>query len=178
MADFPKVEPVQTVQVSCLSVNSIGTELAAIASVAAVSAAIPAANRVIFVPFVNPEPALIKKVWWHNGATVAGSVDCGVYDENGVQLIQAGSIVQATINVLQEVDVADTYIGRGRFYLAIAASNATATFFRVTPSVQLCKVLGMAENFGGVPLAATYVLAANTAAFIPICGISLRTLVA
>lgn len=177
MADFPLGATPQSVLVSCYSPNSIGPELAAIASAAPASAAHAAANRVIFVPFTNPEPALIKKVWWYNGATASGNVDCGVFDENGVKLVSSGSVVQGTINVLQENDVTDTYIGRGRFYLALSASSGTATFFAVAPAINMCKALGMAQAAGAVPMAATYTLAAIATAYLPIFGCSLRTLV-
>jgi hypothetical protein len=156
---------------------SIGGELAALAVAAPASVAWGTANLARFVPFVLPRPVTVLKMFWYNGATVSGNVDVGIYNESLTRLVSMGSTAQVTINVIQEANVTDIELPAGRYYMALASSSATATFFCGVPSIQLGKSLGLAQQASALPLPATATLVANAAAILPYFGFATRTLV-
>lgn len=121
----------QTDTIHPLSAYSIGLLFPAAGQPA--SAAWPAANRAIFVPFVLPDSMSIVKVRWYNGSGVNGNVDCGVYDAAGTRLFSTGSTAQSGTSQWQAVDIADVYLpGRQLLYMALASSSATGAFGRWT----------------------------------------------
>jgi hypothetical protein len=91
-------------------------------------------NEALYFPIEIFEDAIITKLWWQNGATVSGNVDCGVYTENGNRLVSTGSLAQAGVNAIQAVDVPDTTVPSGLLYLALVASTTAATFWIVGSS--------------------------------------------
>lgn len=135
-----------------------------------------AANVVCFYPFGLPEPAVVTKLYWVNGAAVAGNYDAGVYDEAGTLLVSTGSVAAASANAFQVTDVTDTTLARGRYYMAIVSdtSGATQTIISLVPAAGILQSLGMLEQAGvTLPLAtnaspATF--AKYTRAFIPYTG--------
>lgn len=140
------------------------------------SAVYPAASRILYLPFGLATPIVVVKLWCYNGATVAGDVNMGIYDAAGTRLVSIGTTAQASINVLQSFDITDTEIGPGDFYLAIIASSASATFFRIAPAqVGFCQAMGMLQEAGsGSTLPASATFASVTSAFIPQIGFATR----
>jgi hypothetical protein len=173
----PGPGPMLSVLVTPWSAGSLGAELAALSLAAPVSTAWATANLARVVPFVVPKPALVRKMFWANGATVAGNVDVGIYDESGSRVVSMGSVAQAGVSVLQEVDIADVTLGVGRYYMALAASSAAATFLASAPPLQLCKGMGCAQQAAAFPLPASATPAPFSAAVLPYFGLSLRSLV-
>lgn len=158
---------------------SIGVELAAGNAGAPASAAWGQANTAVFIPFRLLRPATVKKLFWHNGATAAGNVDCGIYTEAGARVVSTGSTAQAVINVIQEVDVADVTLAPGCYFIGIVKNDIVGTFFRVTfpTSILHGSIVGIREQAAAFPLPANAVLATRAAALngiIPMCGASLQ----
>jgi hypothetical protein len=91
--------------------------------------AIGTANVALYAPIFVPEPCVITKLWWQNGATVSGNVDVGVYTEEGTRIVSTGSIAQAGVSNLQTIDITDQALPAGFLYFALGASSATATFW-------------------------------------------------
>jgi hypothetical protein len=87
------------------------------------SAAWLSANLALFFPIYIPHPWIVTKLWWQNGATVTGNVDCGLYTEEQTRIISTGSTAQAGINAVQSVDVTDTVIPAGTTYFALVMSS-------------------------------------------------------
>jgi hypothetical protein len=170
---YPITSPNAAPILSPVSLYSIGVELAAIAQAAPASAVWPTANLAILIPVALPHRVLATKLWWYNGATVAGNVDCGVYTADGRLVISSGSTAQAGANTIQEVDITDTWISHGRYYLALSLSSTTATVFRWNTAAQLAKFLGIAQAASALPLPATLTLAAPANALIPWCGLTI-----
>lgn len=136
-----------------------------------------AANVVVFVPFWVPEPTVITKLFWANGNAVAGNLDVGVYDEGQNLLVSAGSTAQATISVLQVIDVTDTVVARGRYYLAIVSdtSDATQKLHAVLPAAGIPQSFGLLEQASvTLPLstgASPATFAKYTRAYVPLFGL-------
>jgi len=125
------------------SYQSLGTEMY-VSNLPVTSQNWPTANLVIYVPFSIPEPMMITKLFWGNGAAVAGNYDVGVYDSAGTRLVSSGSTGQSGTSRLQVVDVIDTVIARGLFYLALCGDTAGSTS-RVLACVPAA---GIAQSFG------------------------------
>lgn len=88
------------------------------------------ANLALYFPILLP-PGVppLTKLWWQNGGTASGNVDCGMYDAQGNRLVSTGSTAQSGTSTVQAVDITDTVIPSGLLYLALALSSATGTIW-------------------------------------------------
>lgn len=64
-------------------------------------------------------------------ATQSGNLDVGIYTEQGVRLVSAGSTAVAAAGV-QTVNINDTVLLPGVYFMAMNCDNTTAAFNRVT----------------------------------------------
>lgn len=161
------------------SPEATGVAIAAAAPGALASSTAFGANQAIYVPFVLEATFNCKKIFWHNGGTAAGNIDAGVYNEAGAKLGSTGATAQGTINVLQEVNVADFDIPAGLNYLAMSVSSASATFFCNSAMSSITgKAIGLAVEAAAHPLPANFTLATYNLVRLPMFGISSRVLAA
>lgn len=173
MADWPFAR-YHKPSISSLSPEAVpGSSLSAVPA----SAAWPSANLAIYVPFMLAAPYLVQRLWWANGATVAGNVDCGVYTGDGTQLFHTGATAQATINVVQSVSNGPTLLLPGAYYMALSASSGSATFFRLAPAAARLQAMGLAQQATAEPLPATFTLASMAQTYIPVFGITSSTVI-
>jgi hypothetical protein len=131
------------------------------------TAAWPAANRAIYVPFVVEAPVTVVQVAWENGATLNGNVDVGIYDLAGTRLVSLGSTAQAGASVAQAGDITDRPLNPGVYYMAMASSSATATFARVSPTIVGVRAGGVLQQDTAFALPTTATFAVATASFLP-----------
>lgn len=168
------------IMVSVQSRLSLGTELAANAAAVVSSAAWPAANRAIYVPFILPEAVTALKMFVEV-TTQSGNMDVGIYNVSYARLVSMGSTAVAAAG-LQEFDITDTVMGPGQFYWGMCVDNTTAAFMVHTGSgaaANRLKGWGVAqEAVGAVTLPATATPAVVATGYLPWIGMSLRTLVA
>jgi hypothetical protein len=97
---------------------------------------------------------------WGNGAAVAGNLDVAIYKPDGTRLVSAGSTAQSGTTTLQVVDVTDTFLMRGLYYMAMASntSGATQKVMGATPAAGIMASLGMLQEAASVcPSPATWV---------------------
>jgi hypothetical protein len=134
------------------------------------SAAWPASNDALFVPFTLPQATLIKRLFVVNGAAVSGNIDVGIYSESGARIVSTGSTAQSGTSTLQFFDITDLVIGPGRFYLAVALDNTTGTLFRASLTVPRAQALGLAKQATAFALPATATFATMTAGYLPLMG--------
>lgn len=139
-----------------------------------VSNAWPTAAKAIYIPFVLQSSATVYQVGWTNGATVAGTTEVGVYDAGGTKIV-TGSATQATINVLQFVNVTDTLLGPGQYWLA-GMNSSTGTLTANTPVAPSCATMGILTQTSANPLPATATFALdNVLAYIPMIFLQMRS---
>jgi hypothetical protein len=144
--------------VSVLSRCALG-QVQGLGGTAITSVAHPSANLSIFVPFRLLAPMPVVQVWWMQGATAAGNVDVGVYTPDGRLLLSGGSVAQsvAGINTFGKVTLGTPILLLpGAYYLALACSSATATFYHLPgliAGVASWKMLGCAQVASNMPLA-------------------------
>lgn len=159
------------------SVNSIGAQITGTWNTADASAVWPTAAKAIYVPFELAEPLTVVKGFWLNGATAAGNIDIGIYKEDGTKVVSMGNTAQGTVNIIQEVDITDTFLpAPARYFMGLACSLGTATLFSIAPTAPICKAWGIYTQATASPLPspATFALDA-TWAYVPLFGFSTQT---
>ena len=158
------------------SPQAIGTELATAAGKlsTAASAVYPTANLALFIPFwLGTSHTAVQLFCW-NGATVSGNIDVGIYAADGTKLVSSGSTAQAGVNVLQAFDIADTVLGPGNYYLAVAMDNTTGTLFRLNIANRTVSGFGCLQQASAFALPAVATFAAYTTSYQPVIGFSTR----
>lgn len=137
------------------------------------SGAHPTAAMAFFYPISVPIPYLVKRVYWVNGATLAGTVDVGLFSESGVRILSCGATSPTPVNAIQFADVADTMLSPGAYYLALSASLATTTFWRHTmQGAAQAQLLGALQMASAHALPATATFAAMGSSYLPYFGIT------
>lgn len=97
-----------------------------------------AANRGIWSPVLVPVQCTIRRFWWANGSSVSASynIEAGIYTDDGhkpkTKIITTGSTAQGTATEVQFVDVTDTVLTPGMYWLYLSVSTTSATVFRVS----------------------------------------------
>jgi len=136
------------------------------------STAWASANLALFVPVKIPSPVTICKlvVVYASGA---GNIDVGVYNRDGVRLVSSGATAKSgTASEEHVVDVTDTFVSAGLYYLALA-SDGTSNFIGVPPTgtapvpAQKVRLYGLMEMASAYPLPASATYAASTGVFVP-----------
>jgi hypothetical protein len=123
----------------------------------------PAANRAIFVPLKLPFPYPAKRAFWVNGGSAAGNVDIGIYTINASRIWSSGSTAQSGTNLNQYV-TCGKLIPPGYYYLALAMSSTSSSYFNSAFSVTYNTTFGIYQMAAAFPLpdAATFAATANS----------------
>ena len=147
---------------------------------AATSTAWPTGNLVLLVPFVIWAPYLVRSVFWLNGGTASGNVDCGVYTQDLNELLfNAGTTAQSGTTTVQAVTLSSAYlIEPGTYYMALVNSGTSGTFrCNVVLTTLILEAAGCTQSANGsLPLAASQT-ATTPSSFndiMPLFGISSR----
>ncbi len=176
---MPKLHNIMPqVAITPWSVESLQSKLnpLGLASVGSVASAVyPSANLAIYVPFSVVTPLPIAQIFWYNGATASGNVDAGIYDSRRKKIISTGSTVQAGVNALQVVNVTDTWIGSGLYFLAIAMDNVTGTLFSGAAAGAFWHgIVGIYQQATAFTLPATATFATPASDYLPFFGFTPR----
>lgn len=141
------------------------------------SGAFESDNRTVYVAILVPVLSVIRRLWWANGDTVnaANNVDCGVYVSAGYipgsRLVSTGSVAQGTALQIQYVDVTDTTLPPGLYWIGFGCSTTSATFFRSSVSggnVNQDAAYRFEESAFPLPATATPAEATNSSIYL--CG--------
>lgn len=160
--------------ISPLAPESLGGVISATPT----SGAWPSANRAIYVPFRTATELLVAQLWLLNGSANGNNFDIAVYDEAGNRRISSGSTAQGTVSTLQAVDVTDTLIAPGLYYLALAFNGTTSTTMNMTvSSAARGQWLGVAQQASAFVLPATFMLATTAFVSIPVFGLTGRAVI-
>lgn len=137
----------------------------------------PSANRAFFLPFRLSRPFVATLLWWLNGATVSGNVDCGIYSADGRRIVSAGGVAQSGVTAIQTVDITDQLLVAGQYFLGLVLDNATGTIYRSTLSIPQGRAAGIFEQATAYPLPNPATFAASAWGYLPSCGFAGRTFV-
>lgn len=170
------------------SLESVGAGILSSGGVAlkdTTSAVWPAASGAFLVPFVLSVPFTVVKMFTYNGAVVNDNLDVGIYFNEGGsstllrRIVSKGSTAQAGTNQIQELDIVDTQLAPGMYYMVLAAvNNTTATFFRSLINWAALRGIGTRSvSLGGWPLGDPLDFVDNTYGYMPVFGLTGRTVV-
>ena len=166
MADFPTSGPVAD---GVLSPWGQGTLLGDLFRVAnyATSAGTGAwtANRAVYLPVVVHQPLTLYSICVLV-ATQNGNVDAGVYNWRGTRIVSNGGVACGAAGT-QTIDVADTALARGWYFLAFASDSATAVFYNSAASAVNINACQVQQQASAYPLPATATFVAYATAILP-----------
>jgi len=141
---------------------------------AAAGAAWPANNRAIYMPFFVERVVTAVKMSIEV-AVQAGNLDVGIYDENFARLVSSGSTAVGAVG-LQVVDITDTVLTPGLYYMAMNCSTTSAGFFRLGPSSSVINTLTghRMQDVGAIALPNPATPATPSSPYIPCLAIALQ----
>jgi hypothetical protein len=130
------------------------------------------ANLVLYLPFTLPWTYTVRRIFWVNGAAVAGNVVAGIYSMAGTQLYATAATAQAGTNVSQYVTLPSPLVlSSGPGFIAIGCSSVTAQLQMMNISVDRGRLSGLYQQAAAIPLPATATFAAWSQTFgNPLCG--------
>lgn len=105
----------------------------------------PSANKAIAIPFQLLTDVTVYQLGWNNGTgTLSDSVDLGIYDTSWNRKVSTGGTARAGVTVQQWVDVTDTPLPPGRYYLVMSSNGVTSNnaYWSTTLSNAACVALG------------------------------------
>ena len=135
------------------------------------------ANRAIYMPIRVPRRVIVRELGYASSTTGAGNIDIGLYDQSGTRLISTGSTAKSATAALEAIDVTDTTIGPGLYYIGLNNSTTTDTFISVSTGTEQAAIQGvLIQAVGAVTLPATATWSIDHALeFIPIVSALLVT---
>lgn len=127
----------------------------------------PAANRAIYCPILVEDPVTVTQMAVLVTAQ-SGNLDVGIYSETGVRLVSKGSTAVGAANAVQAVDITDTYLVPGVYFLALCVDNTTAAFQRASNSTGYLQACGVQQQaVGAVTLPDPATFANPASSYIP-----------
>lgn len=178
MSDFPKAIDVTPSVISSFSFSSSGRFLAQSANTGQTAVAWPLANLALFVPFRVSQTIIAVKMFWFNGTAGTDSVDVGIYGQDGTRLVSSGSTLTSGASSKQEVDITDTTLTPGLYYMAMAMNGTTNTIVRFSAGLTgPLSGWGLYELTSAFALPATATFATTTRQDIPLVCLTQRTTV-
>lgn len=115
------------------------------------------ANRAIYVPVRVPQRVKVLQLAYLPSTTATGNIDIGLYDQAGARVVSSGSTAKSATAAVIIVDVTDSVIGPGLYYLALNNDTTTDTFLGATietPPFQSARGV-LVEQLASVTLPAT-----------------------
>lgn len=127
------------------------------------SSAWAAANRAYYVPVLVRRRMVVTGIALVIGTTNTGNIDVGIYDEDGRRIVSSGSTPAGAVSTPQIIDIADTVLPPGTYYVAVAADATTLAINRLSVGNPLLRVNGVKfQSTTGFPLPATATMAELT----------------
>ena len=89
-------------------------------------------NLAYYYPFrLTTHETAYQLLFWV-GATSSGNIDVGIYDDQYKRIVSAGTTaMSATVNTVQELNIADTALKPGNYFLGASCSTTAGTTFGV-----------------------------------------------
>lgn len=162
---MPEWPPVRALDLAGGAVLSTAISLLPFTTVNMSTTAWPSANLAIFVPVRIAVPCTAYKMAIGAGGTAAGNFDVGIYDQFGNRLVSSGATAKGA-NTEHILDITDTRLPAGTFYLALAA-DGTNNYIMVPTSTGTAPAPAQKSRMAGVLQMATAYTLPATATFAP-----------
>lgn len=123
-----------------------------------------AANAVQYQPVFVPSACVARRLWWANATSGSYNVSAAIYastasGEPGAKIIECGSTAQGTSNEVQFVDITDTSLAPGTYWIALAGSSGSLLILGVVQPNQAWNALLQFQQtsitLGALPATAT-----------------------
>jgi hypothetical protein len=158
--------------IGTFATSSEGSTLAdvslSLANVYSLTTGAQTANSAYYTQILVPNAITVYQLGVLNGGTVSGNFDLGIYNSSLTKVISTGSTVQAGVSAIQLVDISDTALSAGVYYLAFAADNITGLYQHSGVNILMTRASGCSQQASAFPLPATAVFAAQTVQFQPL----------
>lgn len=122
------------------------------------------ASKAFAIPFALSDDVVVTHLGWRNGSAAGSNHDIGIYRAVDLSLVvSTGSVAGSGSSVLQSVDITDTPLPRGQYYLAKVVDATTANrvrFYGSGTAGNLDILGGMISMVSAIPLPSTFVAAA------------------
>lgn len=132
------------------------------------------ANQARYTPLVIYRSCTAFRIWFRTSGVQTGNYDVGIYDENGTRLVSSGSTALPTTQNAVMVDIADTPLTAGRYYLAHAVSSATSSQAVGIASIVNLRAAGNVTQASALPLPATMTFGTSGESSVVIMGLDVR----
>lgn len=109
----------------------------------------PAANKPLLIPFRVSTPFVVTHLGWFNGTAAGSNHDIGIYTSALARVVSAGSTGGSGNSSWQWVDVTDTALAAGDYFLVKALDATTANrsnFYNTSASAALLNLMGVKES--------------------------------
>lgn len=135
------------------------------------------ANRAHYCPVRVPELITVYRMVCGTGAGTTGNFDLGIYDAVGNRLVSTGSTAKTTASVDRVVDITDTILVPGLYYLAFATdTSAEYVGYPIGATTAITRILGLRHEAAAFPLPATATFVdPPSLTFFPVIGAMLRS---
>lgn len=140
------------------------------------SAAWPAANLAIYVPFVLERAVTVTEVWVETGSlTTSNGIEIGCYDTGGNRLFTQAMTITTASDTVTSSGMTDYVLPAGTYYMAMAC-DGTRNFMAGALSLAIYGGFGCVEQTGltGASLPSTWTPVAFTRSYLPLFGFSLQ----
>lgn len=158
------LDPIRTHALSIFATGGLGTG----------NGVYSTANLAMYFPLWLSEPTTVVQAYLQMGSVASGNFDLGIYDASFVRQVSTGSTASTVTNGTQVVDITDTTLDRGYYWLAIACDNTTISLRRVVPGSNYTRLLGFMMQTSAFPLPATATPAATNQATMAMFGFTKR----
>lgn len=138
------------------------------------SVAWPAANRAIFVPVRVPIGVTVYKLACGSGTGTTGNFDLGIYDAGGNLIVSTGTTAKTSASEDRVIDITDTFLGPGLYYLAMAVDDTGAYMSAAPSNLGLCKLMGVKQMASAFVLPSTVTFATLANSYVPAISAYLR----
>lgn len=177
MSDVGALIDYSAAVISSVSIQGVGIEEAATGHSILAGIIWPSSNIAIFVPVKIGYPVTIIKMYWGNGNVVGtNSVDVGIYDSQGNQLVHSGSTATSGASAIQSVSITSTTLEPGLYYLAMAMNGTTDKVFADNSSpVSFYRAVGIYNQSTAFTLPSTATYVGATSAYLPFIGATTKS---
>ena len=175
MADFPTPLlhlPVAST-INTAGLYCIASDIPAMNAAAGVASAWPSANRAIYVPVIVESYVTAYQMAFEV-TTQSGNYDIGIYDEAGTLLVAKGSTTVPAIG-LAAVDITDTPLTPGTYFLALVMNNTTVAVWRQSAGTSgSLSVAGVQDQDTAFALPSTATFSTPATAFLPSLAVAIK----
>lgn len=140
----------------------------------------PGANDPIALPFVVTEKSIVTQLGVGNGSAAGANFDIGIYDRSWNRKVSAGSTAMSGASTWQFVDVTDTPLDPGHYYIVLVRDDVTLNrqyiiSSTIGPTVwQLFGVMDSTTDAFPLPDPLTNMVPCASFPFVPIVAVAFR----